>query len=340
MATDAVHSPQRARKPPLADWPTIKILTPPKGSTLRHCSIATKFTLLTSGRFSLKTDEWCLTYCSQTITGRIHSKEPFCRSICIRKVFPHEVKNIVAFKNHRNVAADGKTKYPLPVEGQPANVPRYLGGMPTEDDDVREPTVDGIKVWDEGWYFWTSDSRLAIHEKTDTMLMDLEQQRRLAEHREQRREVWQDYQDHLQNALQNQEGEDSHNGQPSRWWGPIVPPRPVPAFRYVTTRRLLHVYLMLVSSSHSLLVPLPPDIPPFWGRISKLLAPSYKVLSIFHESLISGEQKKFANRVWEKTWSNEPFILASRTFSATYERWKDRDIQADEDDGKKGPGTS
>jgi len=232
------------------------------------------------------------------------------------------VKNIVAFKNHRNVATDGKAKYPLPVEGQPGNVPRYLGGKPAEDDDVREPKVDRIKMWDEGWYLWTSDSRLAIHEKTDTMLMDLEQQRRLAEHWEQRREVWQDYQDHLQSAPQNQEGGDFHNRQPSRWWGPIVPPRPVPAF-----------------SSHSLLVPLPPDIPPFWERISKLLAPSYKVLSIFHESLISGEQKKFADSVWEKTWSNEPFILASRTFSATYERWKDRDVQADEDDGKKGPGT-
>ena len=236
MATDAVHTPQRARKPPLADWPTIKILTPPKGNIPCHFPVLqtpTKFILLTSGRFSPKTDEWCLTYCSQSISGRIHSKEPFCRSICIRKVFPHEVKNIVAFKNHRNVASDGKAKYPLPVEGQPENIPRYLGGKPTEDDDAREPKVDGIKVWDEGWYLWTSDSRLAIHEKTDTMLMDLEQQWRLAEHWEQRREVWQDYQDHLQSAPQNQEGGDFHNRQPSRWWGPIVPPRPVPAFRYV-----------------------------------------------------------------------------------------------------------
>lgn len=183
------------------------------------------------GRFSPKTDEWCLTYCSQSVTGRIHSKEPFCRSICIRKVFPHEVKNIVAFKNHRNVASDGQAKYPLPPEGQPANVPRYLGGKPTEDHDTRESAADGTKVWDEGWYLWTSRSRFAIHEKTDTMVMDLEQQRRLAEHWEQRREVWQDYQDHLQNVSQNHDGEDSHNRQPSRWWGPIVPPRPLPEHR-------------------------------------------------------------------------------------------------------------
>jgi len=302
MSTDAVHTPQRTRKPPLADWPTIKILTPPKG------------------RFSLQTDEWCLTYCSQSVTGRIHSKEPFCRSICIRKIFPHEVKNIVAFKSHRNVGTDGKAMYPLPSEGQPPNVPRYLGGSPAEDDDddiFPKKSIDGVKTWDEGWYLWTSDSRLAIHEKTDMMLMDLDQQRRLAEHMDQRREVWQDYQDHLQKVPSNQNGDETQkNGQPSRWWGPIVPPRPIPEF-----------------SSHSLLVPLPLDTPPFWDRIGKLLAPSYKVLNIFQESLVSGEQRKFAERVWEKTWSNEPFILASRTFSRAYERWKD---VRDEDGGKKG----
>lgn len=56
-------------------------------------------------------------------------------------------------------------------------------------------------------------------------------------------------------------------------------------------------------------------------------------MSIFRESLTSGEQKQFAQRVWEKTWSNEPFILASRTCSRAYERWKDR--EPDEDDGRK-----
>lgn len=249
--TDAVHTSQRTRKPPLADWPTIKILTPPKGNF--PSSSPAKLTLLT-GRFSPKTDEWCLTYCSQSITGRIHSKEPFCKSICIRQVFPHEVKNVIAFKNHRNVAPDGKAKYPLPPEGQPANIPRYLGGKSAEDGDARESNVDGPKMWDEGWYLWTSHSRLAIHEKTDTMLMDLEQQRRLAEHWEQRREVWQDYQDHLQNAPHNQDSEE-HNTQPSRWWGPIVPPRPVPEFRYVTESRL-HVQFNSLWLVHT----------PFWCR--------------------------------------------------------------------------
>ncbi|GLB37765.1 hypothetical protein LshimejAT787_0408160 [Lyophyllum shimeji] len=298
MTVNETKVSRQPRKPPLADWPTIKILTPPKG------------------RFSPKTDEWCLTYCSQTVSGRFYGKEPFCRSVCIRRVFPHEVKNIISFKTHRNIGPDGKALYPLPSEGQPANVPRFLGGKPVEDSEAspRKSSPEPVKHWDEGWYLWTTRSRLAIHEKTDSMMMDLERQQKVNKRYEERREIWEDYQDHLANQA---EGD---NGEPNKWWGPIVPPRPLPDFR-----------------SQSLMVPLPPEFPPFWDRINKLLAPSRKVLQIFAESITSGEQRQFAERVWEKAWTNEPFILASRTFTQAYERWRDREAPSDEDDGKKGP---
>lgn len=145
------------------------------------------------------------------------------------------MKNIVSFKSHRNVGADGKAKYPLPAEGQPANVPRFLGGKPLEDpEEVRQQaTADSTKTWDEGWYLWTSQSRLAIHEKTDSMMMDLAQQRRHARRWEQRKEVWQDYQDHLQKAPGGVDPEVSTSAEASRWWGAIVPPRPIPEFRLV-----------------------------------------------------------------------------------------------------------
>ena len=88
--------------------------------------------------------------------------------------------------------------------------------------------------------------------------------------------------------------------------------------------------------SHSLLVPLPPDFPPFWDRINKLLAPTRKVLEITRESITSGEQRQFALRVWEKAGTKEPFILARRTIDRAYELWKDREVPADEDEGKTG----
>ena len=65
-------------------------------------------------------------------------------------------------------------------------------------------------------------------------------------------------------------------------------------------------------------------------RIHKLLGPTSRALGIFRDSLVSGEQRKFALRVWEKAWTDEPFILASRTFTRAYERWKEN-----EDDRKK-----
>jgi hypothetical protein len=83
-----------------------------------------------------------------------------------------------------------------------------------------------------------------------------------------------------------------------------------------------------------MLIPLPPDVPSVWEKIDKLLAPSYRALSILHDSVASGEQKAFAFRVWEKAGSEEPFILAKRTIAHAYEQWKKQD-EPGEDDEKK-----
>ena len=185
------------------------------------------------GRFSPKIDEWCLTYCSQTVSGRIHSKEPNCHSLCIRKVFPHEVRNVISYKKHRNVDTEGKAKYPLPAEGQSANIPRYLGGNAADDAEGRPKVVPGeTKYWDEGWYLWTSNSRSAALQKTNTMMLDLERQQQLVAQQEQRREVWQDYQEHLKQA--GNEGGEQNQSNGGKWWGPIVPPKVVPDTRYVS----------------------------------------------------------------------------------------------------------
>ena len=90
-------------------------------------------------------------------------------------------------------------------------------------------------------------------------------------------------------------------------------------------------------SSQSLLVPLSPSSLSFWERINKLLTPSVHVLGILRDSFKSGEQRQFAQRVWAMAQSNEPFILASRALSQTYELWKEKDETADEDDKKNPP---
>ncbi|KAJ3496825.1 hypothetical protein NLJ89_g10431 [Agrocybe chaxingu] len=290
---------QRVRKPPFADWPTIKILTPPQG------------------RFSPKIDEWCFTFCSQSVTGRIHNKEPECRSVCIRKVFPHEVRNVLSFKRHSNVSVDGKAKYPLPAEGQSTNLPRLLGGT-SKDDSDDNPKASGApptKYWDEGWYLWTGKGRWASMQKTEKMMFDLGRQQQLEATRESRREIWQDYED----RLKQNSGESSERLQPAgQWWGPIIPPK-----------------TMSDAGSPSLLVPLPPEFPSLTEKISKLLAPTHHALGILQESITSGEQKEFALRVWEKAQTEEPFVLASRSLSRAWETWTKRDVP-EEDDEKKG----
>lgn len=210
----------RMRKPPFADWPTIKILTPPQGKWSVTCiyDLIHKRSLV--GRFSPKYDEWCFTYCSQTVSGRIHGREPNCRSLCIRKVFPHEIKNILSFKRHEAVGVDGKAKYPLPSEGQSDNLPRLLGGTPKEDSHQNAPSTS-TRYWDEGWYLWTGNGRWVGQQKTEQMMLDLAKQQVLDNIRTDRKELWQEYQ---KQNINTQNGDE----QPlpgAQWWGPLVPPK-------------------------------------------------------------------------------------------------------------------
>ena len=177
-----------------------------------------------------------MTYCSQSIGGRVHSKEPNCKSICLRKVFPHEVQNIISFKKHENVGPDGKAKYPLPKEGQPINLPRPLGGTSNSDSEDR-PKPPVTKYWDEGWYLWTGQGRWSFLQKTETMMQDFQGQKQIELKLESRREVWHEYQEHLKRGVGGVADEQS------KFWGPIVPPMPMPNTSYVP--ELLRIALHL-----------------------------------------------------------------------------------------------
>lgn len=150
------------------------------------------------------------------MSGRIHGKEPQCRSFCIRKVFPHEVRNVISVKRHRNVGPDGKAKYPLPYEGQPENIPKLLGG--NEITGKRRP--EDTKYWDEGWYMWTGSGRWAMLEKTETMLLDLEQQQRLEALKDRKRQAV------AETPSETNKQTDGQPGARRRKWGYVVPRNP------------------------------------------------------------------------------------------------------------------
>jgi hypothetical protein len=266
-----------------------------------------------------------MTYCSQSITGRIHSREPKCRTICLRKIFPHEVNNMLSFKKHENVGPDRKAKYPLPKEGQPANLPRLLGGASKNSDPKVHPEPV-TKYWEEGWYLWTGKSRWAFLEKTDMMKLDLQKQKQVELRHEIRKEIWHDYQEQLKRGLNGVADQQS--------WMPIVPPMPKSDMRCVPDllRIGLHFDGFRFFSSLSLLVSLPPDFP-IMEKIHKFLQPTSRVLNIMHDSFESGQQKQFASRVWEKVKSGEHLVLAQRIIEYSYEQWKQWPGPSEDDDG-------
>ncbi|KAJ7690753.1 hypothetical protein B0H17DRAFT_1064680 [Mycena rosella] len=290
--TRSTQTKQAQRTVIFANLPTLKVIEPPKGT------------------FSTRNDQWCLTYCSQNVSGRIHNKAPWCRSVCIRKVFSHEVRNILQFKSHREVDADGKARYPLPKEGQPINLPRYLGGKPTDDPEHGRKSPADIKYWDEGWYLWKTNSFLGVYSSIHMMPKTLEAQGLEESQKKAKRQLYKEYQEFLRSG--------QPRTQENKWLGPIVPPNfgPDPA-------------------PESLLVHIPLDSGPLFEPIYNVLAPAQHSLQLFHENWSAGNYQKFAQRVWNKTWTGEPITLASRACNFGYEQWKNKNKGPDEDDKEK-----
>lgn len=120
------------------------------------------------------------------------------------------------FKNHRSVGLDGKAKYPLPSEGQPENIPRLLGG----NENLGKRQAEDTNYWDEGWYMWTGLGRWAMIEKTETMLLNLEQQQRLEALKvHKRREM-------AETASETNKQSEGQEGGRRKQWGYVVPRNP------------------------------------------------------------------------------------------------------------------
>ncbi|KAF7321574.1 hypothetical protein MKEN_00678400 [Mycena kentingensis (nom. inval.)] len=290
--SNASRPKQPARPVTFANFPTLKVIEPPKGT------------------FSTRNDQWCLTYCSQNVTGRINNRPPWCRSVCIRKVFSHEVRNIVQFKSHKELGPDGKARYPLPPEGQPINLPTYLGGRQIEDEEHGRKSPGDVKYWDEGWYIWKTTNYIGTNDIISHMPLNLESQRRLAAARSNKRKMWEDYKEFIK------------SGQPrtleNKWLGPVVPPN-----------------IGSDPSSDALLVPIPLDTEPLLQPLYHLLEPTQHSLGLLQENWRDGHFQKFGRRVWEKSQTKEPYQLVSRAYNFAYDQWKKKDADEEDETEKK-----
>lgn len=150
--------------------------------------------------------------------------------------------NVITFKTHPMVGPDGKAKYPLPAEGQPSNLPRYLGGKPADNSAPRRSgSNETTKYWDEGWYFWTSSNPMSMFLKNSTMRMNFAQQEKFKAKREEMQATWEEYQDSLNGLTQLGEG---NEGSPVKLWAPNVPSHPLPDIRLVWHCNALRMCLM------------------------------------------------------------------------------------------------
>ncbi|KAJ3805059.1 hypothetical protein F5876DRAFT_52445 [Lentinula aff. lateritia] len=326
MASSSSQSPPnqqqvQPRGPAFAKWPTVKIFMPPKG------------------RFSPKRDEWCLTYCTQSITGRIHAAQPSCTTICIRKVFEHEVRNVTGFKRHDMIVRK-MAVYPLPAEGQPENVPRVLGGAEslkshplssitsssssptlTPTTTTSTPTVK-TRSWSPGYYLFTSTTIYGTFEHLASMSRDLPRQVARQKMMESMKREWVEYQEWAE-RIQRGEVEGGFRTQ-----------REENAVTDGQTEIQSEEASEIISST--LLVPIPPaSISQLSSHIltpiSKFLKPSGRALELLENDLQGGIFQQFASRVYTKAQTDEPAKLARRSWERLLEAWK-----GDGGDGKDG----
>jgi len=289
--------------------PSIKILKPPAGT------------------YSPRVDERCFTYCSQSIRGRQSSDEPWCRTICIRRVFDHEVRRAVATskynpatQSYEVAVQESDAKIPLPPEGQP---------QPATDDDesIQWKSIAGKMHpqeplhWKEGWYLWMSKSRWAAQEKMDLMMLDLEKQAEWQKYKEKVNEEWatfeknrQHEEDHIPATPDVNVDDGSPPPEQSSSLGqsavqvPLGPGRATELYDQHMEETPAPPFPD--SSSNSLLVHLPPSLStPLNEQVENLFSPTKRLLSLAQESIKSGEQNQLAARLWEKAQSDAPLVL-------------------------------
>ncbi|KAG1716200.1 hypothetical protein ID866_940 [Astraeus odoratus] len=180
-ATDGgtAASPSNAPRRPPQSMPFISLYRPPPGHPPNT------------------TDERCLIYCSQSALHRSQHKPPTCRSICLRRVFPFEVEVRSSSLPNSSSSTALQQEIPLPPEGQPKPDPSldlgpvsastsYTGqhspslssssSIPSRTQPQIHHQPKETRIWNPGFYIWTSTSARAARDRIETMSLDLGQE--------------------------------------------------------------------------------------------------------------------------------------------------------------------
>jgi len=267
--------PQQAPEPSFVDRiPSIRLSVPPRG------------------HFSPATSERCFTYCSQSHFGRAHGNEPKCYTLCLRRIFNHEVNRVLTNVNHGPIIQSPTVtaNIPLPQEAN-TTLAQYISDSPHEgvsDGSTSSPSPhpeNTQRYWEEGYYVWLSRSRQAASEHLSHMKRDLFQQSAY---------------DHSK-AMWAQAVREGRQHEFYR----------TPEAHIFGSEWTANMHEDILSPPHcSLLFPLSTPAPELKRIISKYLAPTSVVLTTLRESFTSGEQAMFAHRMRESIEEGAPWVLA------------------------------
>ncbi|KAA1470634.1 hypothetical protein DENSPDRAFT_879856 [Dentipellis sp. KUC8613] len=295
------------------------------------------------GALSPRTSERCFTYCSQSVAGRTSHHKPWCCSLCIRRVFPHEVERRArAPKPHPH--DEHSAKIPLPPDSRttlgafltspsaaavaaaaaaqepPTPAPPHNHAPPAhaaapaapEDDD------DAPQYWQPGTYIWITRSAPETVDHIQLMQLSLEEQEKYQAEIARRRR---DANDKWRQEMRRRE-------QMVMLWPPklatMAPEMPFPE----------------MISPASILLPLAPwtYVDAMSARITKYLQPTHKLVRSLQLSFEQGHQQDLAKELWNRGLSS-PWNFAVRSGGALVKLVRgDGGGGKDGKDGKDGKG--
>ncbi|KAF8496426.1 hypothetical protein F5888DRAFT_1703799 [Russula emetica] len=238
------------------------------------------------GRFSPATSEGCITYCSQSHFGRAHGNEPKCYTLCLRRIFNHEVNRVLTSVNYGpNIKSPTvSANIPLPQEAN-TTLGQYFSDSPGARATTPEHPENSQRHWQEGYYVWLSRSRQAASEHMSHMKRDLFQQAAY----EHSKAMW---------ARAVREGRQNEFYR-------------TPEAHMFGSEWTANMNEDILSPPYRrMLFPLSTPAPELRRIISKYLAPTSIILTTLQESFTSGDQVKFAHRMRESIEEGAPWALA------------------------------
>ncbi|ETW74928.1 hypothetical protein HETIRDRAFT_423532 [Heterobasidion irregulare TC 32-1] len=337
-----------AYPPSLVDKiPSVKLFIPPKGP------------------FSPQISERCFTYSSQTARGRTLGEEPWSRTVCIRRVFNHEVRRQLD-PRWRHPLDPFKAVVPLDIPLPPESrtpISGFLAGpaapsSPSPNSSTSPPPsrapfspstsistsardTSGAepphqKYWEPGYYLWLSRSRHATQEHMDLMSRSLTQQAVYERQKQEANETW---------ARAAKRGQavwywaDSPEGTEGRTDGQAQGATGADAQVQVqggggagdgVALPPMHTGPPFpdLFDNQTLLISLshPPPALHVPSLIAKYLAPTPTLLALVRDSVVSGRQAQLVDRLAGSVRQGDPWTLAGNVATRMWKLlWKDEE---------------